>query len=89
MSVWGQVLFAPVGALAGAAHFDLLRRNVRLWLGGGPPLAAALLPIGRLALTSAVLAAAAHAGWSALLSCAGGMMAARAWALRQVQASGP
>lgn len=89
MSVGGAVLFAAIGALAGAAHFALLRLNLRLWLGAGPPLAAALLPLGRLALASALLAAAARAGWPALLSCAGGIMAARAFALRQVKASGP
>jgi hypothetical protein len=89
MMLGGALLFAPVGALAGVVHFVLLRHNVRFLLGAGPPLAAVLLPLGRLALTSLVLAAAAHAGWPALLSCAGGIIVARRFVLRQVEASGP
>jgi hypothetical protein len=84
--VGALVVFALAGVLAGAAHFGLLRRNVDLWLGGGGAIAAAVLPLGRLALTSAVLAFSALHGRQALLGCAAGMICARAAVLGRATA---
>jgi hypothetical protein len=83
------ILFALAGAATGAAQGLMLRRNVELWLGGGSSLAAFGLHLGRLALTVAVLAAAAFSGWPALLGCAGGRLAARAFVIRKAWSAGP
>jgi hypothetical protein len=89
MSVAAVVLFALLGLLAGVAHFSLLRRNVALWVGGGSSLAAAALPIVRMALTVAVLVLAARQGWPALLACALGITCARIALVRRAGARRP
>jgi hypothetical protein len=82
--IWGAA-----GALAGALHFLLLRRNVELWLGRGSIPAAVALHLARQALTLLVLVFAALHGWPALLGAAAGILCGRVVALRAAGGARP
>jgi F1F0 ATPase subunit 2 len=71
-----------VGALAGAAYFTALWRNIALFERGPTPGALALL-VGRFALLALVLLCLAKLGALALLAGAGGLLAARRFVLKR------
>lgn len=83
MSVAIILLFALLGAGAGAAHFTAIARDADLLVRGGSPFVALGLRVGRLLLTIAVLAAAARHGWPVLLAATAGFMAMRQIVLRR------
>jgi hypothetical protein len=72
-----------VGIVAGALFFRALRLNAALYLGPGPAWWPVALHVGRLLLLIAVLSGAVVAGGAAgLLGAFGGVLIARAVALR-------
>jgi hypothetical protein len=79
------ILFALIGAGAGALHFFLLRRNVDLLVAGGSPLRAAAAILGRFALTVVIFLFAAMSHGVAVLWMLGGFVAARSAAVRLVR----
>ncbi len=70
-------MFLLAGLVAGCIHFALLRCNIDLIIGGSSALVAALVMIGRLALTVAVFALAAIFFGIAVLWMLAGFVAAR------------
>ncbi len=66
-----------VGLLLGLAYFSALRRTTELILGGGSPLLAAVLTLGRFAGLGAGFYLAVLAGGFALLTALGGVLLAR------------
>jgi hypothetical protein len=79
------ILFALIGAGAGALHFFLLRRNVDLLVAGGSPLRAGAAILGRFALTVAIFLWAAMSHGAAVLWMLGGFVLARSAAVRLVR----
>jgi F1F0 ATPase subunit 2 len=78
------ILFVLLGAGAGAVHFVAIARDVELLTHGGSALAASGWRLGRVLMTVAVLAAAAHQGWPVLLGATVGFMVARHIVLRRI-----
>lgn len=77
MSVLLILLFLILGAMAGTAHFTLVRRDATLLVHGGNVVFAIALRLARLLLTTALLVVAARQGWSLLLAAAAGILLAR------------
>lgn len=78
-----QALLGTAAGLAGGGLFFLvLRRNVRLYLGGGPAWQPLLLHLVRLAALVLLLVATARQGGVALLAMFGGILLARRLVLR-------
>ncbi|MGN6377131.1 MAG: N-ATPase subunit AtpR [Sphingomonas sp.] len=84
MTLAWPLLFALLGAGAGAGHFAALRRGVDLLVAGGSPLASVGLLLGRIAATGGVLLLAALHGWPALLAALGGFLVARQAVVRRL-----
>ena len=78
------ILFAVLGASAGAVHFVAISRDADLLVHGGSALAASGGRMGRILLTVAVLAASARQGWPMLLASTAGFMVARQLVLRRL-----
>ena len=76
------VLAGLAGLAAGRLHFAALRSGTEALIRDGSAGRAALLTLGRFALTIAVLVAAALAGAVPLLAAALGFGLGRAWELR-------
>jgi len=71
------------GMLIGAFHLLTLHWNVRLLAGGGPPLLAFSLQLGRFALVAGMLGAvASYVGALPLLTASAGIFTARMAAVR-------
>ncbi len=66
-----------VGALAGAAHFILLRKCVTLFAAGRVALPAALMPLRFVVLGALLYAVARHAGAAPLLAAGAGILLGR------------
>ncbi|WP_157962037.1 ATP synthase subunit I [Acuticoccus kandeliae] len=66
-----------VGALAGAAHFLLLRKSVALLAAGRVALPAALMPLRFVVLGALLYAVARHGGAAPLLAAGAGILLGR------------
>lgn len=77
------MLGLAAGTLLGLAHFGSLRRNARLYAGGGTVAGALLLQLGRFALLAGGLTLLARLGALPLLSGALGLLVARSAILRR------
>lgn len=79
-----MALFVLLGAIAGALHFALLRRNVESLVSGSSPVAAIAATLLRFVLTVAIFVWAAMAHGLVVLWVLGGFVLARLTAVRIV-----
>jgi F1F0 ATPase subunit 2 len=80
------VLFTLLGFAAGAIHFAMLRRNVKLMIRGGSIAVALATALGRFALTVLIFVVVAMSHGLVLLWTLGGFVLARIAAVRIIWA---
>lgn len=76
------------GLLLGHAYFHALRKTADLIVGGGSPVLGLVLTVGRLAVLGCGLYLAVQCGGFALLTTLGGILVAKALALRRTRRVG-